>query len=849
MKGEASRAVREKRNESQGRREERSIYWDGIPIWLVKVSGYGTAGWVRCLDAMYYGRRVLCGVRRGWEGWLLGVRGESERALLMSRSPEREKWQERRESERAERGESGASRDRASSREHIDIALCMAGQYEVLYMSVRGTVHVILGVCQSKVRVWGSEANHWRSEGNFVEVANTRSSEPNYHNTLRSSNIIGLSPERTKMPLPLEDGVRCQRCTCKCCGYNLKEGFCLFCASRDENSSIDAPNPNSFNDLPNVFTHPPQPQYETYSCELCGNDSHYGYDCPPRVPLVYEQEPCYNQNFGNNYPQNSPSFPQQYLCCVNCGGPHGSFQCQPMNQNHFKHNSNYSGFDQPPQYSIDHQEDLNQQKISDVHDRWDKIDESQNELLNMMQSFCEMVIQQKQAANIDQSPPQEMSIQDMEDLKQQYLDEMQSISNQIQIKDYRNEKIDIRYRRECEIMIDELTGKFNGMSIEINKKKELRQLEQAANLSTYTTEPPRRFNYFYDDDDYEESTIPLNEIVSQIPPSIAITPVLPTMEPEDSLIMGDENLSTIPEKESDEFIKSSVEDLVPIPSESEDTSDSDKECDLPFCDNSVTFPLTDDESLSDEDVLKDNVKIYSNPLFEFDDEYISSDVNPLFDEVLENIESKDSYVSNLDEPALLVTPLSKLNEDECFDPGCDVDEIELLLHHDPSTPKISVASILEGFTDEPPLEENDDLFDLESKENEWKKILYDAPIDDLMTEDKVFDPGIWEIIFSPTYVKLPFEDRHYLSLTYVIRIFLPYFTYPVESPFLLSSGSEDTIFDPGIPVFSLEPVVSHQSGTFMCFNVYLNILNESPIEIFSSTCFVPNITMIWGESS
>ncbi|GJU14774.1 hypothetical protein Tco_1142740 [Tanacetum coccineum] len=35
-----------------------------------------------------------------------------------------------------------------------------------------------------------------------------------------------------------------------------------------------------------------------------------------------------------------------------------------------------------------------------------------------------------------------------------------------------------------------------------------------------------------------------------------------------------------------------------------------------------------------------------------------------------------------------------------------------------------------------PLEENDDLFDLESKENEWKKILYDAPIDDLMTEDK-----------------------------------------------------------------------------------------------------------------
>ncbi|GJY32459.1 hypothetical protein Tco_0416928 [Tanacetum coccineum] len=369
-----------------------------------------------------------------------------------------------------------------------------------------------------------------------------------------------------------------------------------------------------------------------------------------------------------------------------------------------------------------------------------------------------------------------MSIQDMEYLKQQYLDEMKSMINQIQIKDYRNERIDIRYRKECEITIDEFKGKFNGMSIEINKKKELLQREQAANAST----------------------IPLDDITSQIPLSIAITPVLPTLEPEDSLIMGNEDLSTIPEKESNEVIKSSVEDLIPIPSESEDTSESDS--DLPSCadfspinvyeEKSVTFsnPLfdsnddftsSDDESLSDEDVLEDNVKIYSNPLFEFDDEYISSDVNPLFDEVLEDTESKEFYVSNLDDPALLVTPLFTFNEDECFDPGGDVDEIEFLLHHDPSTPKISVASILEGFTDEPPLEENDDLFYLESKENEWNKILYDAQIDDLMTEDKVFDPGISAYSF-----------------------------------------------------YSLKPVA------YKC-----------PMEVCSSTCFVPNITMIWGESS
>ncbi|GKB55371.1 hypothetical protein Tco_0906124 [Tanacetum coccineum] len=97
------------------------------------------------------------------------------------------------------------------------------------------------------------------------------------------------------------------------------------------------------------------------------------------------------------------------------------------------------------------------------------------------------------------------------------------------------------------------------------------------------------------------------------------------------------------------------------------------------------FTSSDDESLSDEDVSEDNMKIYSNPLFEFDDKYISSDVNPLFDEVLEDIECKDSYDSNLDESTFLVTPLLDSNEDECFTPS---DDVEFLLHRDPSTPMI-----------------------------------------------------------------------------------------------------------------------------------------------------------------
>nr|GEV56437.1 hypothetical protein [Tanacetum cinerariifolium] len=123
---------------------------------------------------------------------------------------------------------------------------------------------------------------------------------------------------------------------------------------------------------------------------------------------------------------------------------------------------------------------------------------------------------------------------------------------------------------------------------------------------------------------------------------IANTPDLPTKEPEYSLSMGDEHLSTILEMESDEVIKSSVKNLVSIPSESEVTSDNESECDMPVNDESspifTTFsnPLfdcnddfisSDDKSLSNEDVLMKNFKIYLNPLFD-DEEIISTKIDP-----------------------------------------------------------------------------------------------------------------------------------------------------------------------------------------------------------------------------
>nr|GFD63330.1 hypothetical protein [Tanacetum cinerariifolium] len=52
-----------------------------------------------------------------------------------------------------------------------------------------------------------------------------------------------------------------------------------------------------------------------------------------------------------------------------------------------------------------------------------------------------------------------------------------------------------------------------------------------------------------------------DNIISELPPCSAVT----SSEPTDSLSMGDEHLDTVPETESDEFIKSSVENLVPNP--------------------------------------------------------------------------------------------------------------------------------------------------------------------------------------------------------------------------------------------------------------------------------------------
>ncbi|GKA09559.1 hypothetical protein Tco_0688890 [Tanacetum coccineum] len=121
------------------------------------------------------------------------------------------------------------------------------------------------------------------------------------------------------------NGIFCQRCTCESCGNGAHYGYncppkvliisnpepCYnqnvdefpqtlpsfhpTCYSGDENSFTYDSNLNFVDDSPN-----PPPQPPTYSHEFCGNDAHYGHDCPPQVPFIYNPEPCYNQDF--NFP-------------------------------------------------------------------------------------------------------------------------------------------------------------------------------------------------------------------------------------------------------------------------------------------------------------------------------------------------------------------------------------------------------------------------------------------------------------------------------------------------------------------------------------------------------------------
>ncbi|GJS27423.1 hypothetical protein Tco_0488043 [Tanacetum coccineum] len=123
-------------------------------------------------------------------------------------------------------------------------------------------------------------------------------------------------------------------------------------------------------------------------------------------------------------------------------------------------------------------------------------------------------------------------------------------------------------------------------------------------LAEYINTPSwNRPTIYYDDDDDDDDE----------DYTIAITPDLPIT---DSLIMEDEHLDTIPATESDELIKSSVENLVQIPSESEGIPDN--MCDVPFRDNSPPLDISKDQFEGFSDSNDDSTSI-DDDSFSIDD--------------------------------------------------------------------------------------------------------------------------------------------------------------------------------------------------------------------------------------
>nr|GFA49520.1 hypothetical protein [Tanacetum cinerariifolium] len=127
----------------------------------------------------------------------------------------------------------------------------------------------------------------------------------------------------------------------------------------------------------------------------------------------------------------------------------------------------------------------------------------------------------------------------------------------------------------------------------------------------------------------------------------AITPVLSPEEPVDSLSMGDEYLDTIPTTESDEVIKSSVEDLVPILSEFDGIPDT--MCDVHLVNNPT--PLE----------AKDHFEIVINS----NDDISSSDDDSLYKENIEYVEASphDSVLVSLEAAEIVIPKVEEIKDD------------------------------------------------------------------------------------------------------------------------------------------------------------------------------------------
>ncbi|GJZ59161.1 hypothetical protein Tco_0614977 [Tanacetum coccineum] len=388
-----------------------------------------------------------------------------------------------------------------------------------------------------------------------------------------------------------------------------------------------------------------------------------------------------------------------------------------MNQNFS--NSNSSGFDQiqPPQYPVCFQPP----------------DEIRiEELKTMMQSYYEIMSQRLEREAI---LLQDQAVEE----KQELLAEEQAANP--------SEPSPVSYFYNADY--DNISTPSITYTIHLTK---------SALIITNPFEPTRHIYHnhdiFYDGDDNEELFPDEVKRIQQILKRTSFDAITPDFLITDSLSMGDEHLSTIPETELDKLIKSSVENLVPTPSESEDLSDIESECNVPVCDDFTTFSnllfdadddfsSSDDESFSDEDVPKE---IYSNPLF--NEEIVSTKIDPHHfnaeSDFIESLLNRDTLIiSSPKFDSLLEEFSGELDHNDLIPPGInevdfnpkeDIRLVERLLY-DNSSPRPpeefnskNSNAIIKPFSPSPiPVEDNDSLME---------------EIDLFLTPDDFMPPGI-----------------------------------------------------------------------------------------------------------
>nr|GEZ04221.1 hypothetical protein [Tanacetum cinerariifolium] len=394
----------------------------------------------------------------------------------------------------------------------------------------------------------------------------------------------------------------------------------------------------------------------------------------------------------------------------------------------------------------------------------------------------------------------------------------------------------------------------------VQKKREEKRIEeeQAAKAQTW------KLPVCYDDDDEDYTSV--------ITPD---EPFLSTEEPNNSLSMGDEHLDTIPATESDEFLKSGVENLIPIPSESEGVPE--QMCDVPSHDNSPPLDVSKDQvkdfsesnkefsSIDDDSFSIDDIDyIEASPP---DSELVSSEVMEIVilkvggidDDILLTIEHDDLreklrnvnlLISKIEALNVNPTPFfdcktkssstslnSLLDETNTFDNSLlefetfcfDVEEISsgsTTTHPDISLPEY------EAFYD-------DHVKEFSSGKYDCFRFTVEPSLRDF-TKDVVEDISptkepqvLTDLPTHPTLqLNMKFQPSSESLFAYVVWIFLSFLVYSVVSPYLLSLRNNDILFDPCIckSTFS-KPDISHRCGTVTKFNTHRSHLNECPMLI------------------